>query len=109
LTSPLDQIASRCWRSRSEFQPLSGRHLGQNWNGKSSRLTRPDLRPKRLRSQASPAVQISTSIDWHNFLLDPHPKMPNLSLTRTEATDLAAYIAQRFELAVDITEGEGET
>jgi hypothetical protein len=35
--------------------------------------------------------------------------MPNLSLTRTEATDLAAYIAQRFELAVDITEGEGET
>ncbi len=27
------------------------------------------------------------------FLLDPHPKMPNMSLTRTEATDLAAYIA----------------
>ena len=27
------------------------------------------------------------------FLLDPHPKMPNLSLTRTEAADLADYIA----------------
>ena len=27
------------------------------------------------------------------FLLDPHPKMPNMSLTRIEATDLAAYIA----------------
>ena len=27
------------------------------------------------------------------FLLDPHPKMPNLSLTRAEAADLAAYIA----------------
>jgi mono/diheme cytochrome c family protein len=27
------------------------------------------------------------------FLLDPHPKMPNMSLTRTEAGDLAAYIA----------------
>jgi mono/diheme cytochrome c family protein len=26
------------------------------------------------------------------FLLDPHPKMPNLSLTRAEAADLAAYI-----------------
>jgi mono/diheme cytochrome c family protein len=26
------------------------------------------------------------------FLLDPHPKMPNLSLTRSEAQDLAAYI-----------------
>jgi mono/diheme cytochrome c family protein len=27
------------------------------------------------------------------FLLDPHPKMPNMSLTRLEAGDLAAYIA----------------
>ena len=27
------------------------------------------------------------------FLLDPHPKMPNVSLTRVEAADLAAYIA----------------
>jgi mono/diheme cytochrome c family protein len=27
------------------------------------------------------------------FLLDPHPKMPNFSLSRVEAADLAAYIA----------------
>jgi mono/diheme cytochrome c family protein len=27
------------------------------------------------------------------FLLDPHPKMPDMSLTRNEAGDLAAYIA----------------
>ena len=26
------------------------------------------------------------------FLLDPHPKMPNMSLTRSEAGDIAAYI-----------------
>jgi hypothetical protein len=26
------------------------------------------------------------------FLLDPHPKMPNMSLTRREADDLAAYL-----------------
>lgn len=26
------------------------------------------------------------------FLLDPHPKMPNYPLSRTEAADLAAYI-----------------
>jgi mono/diheme cytochrome c family protein len=26
------------------------------------------------------------------FLLDPHSKMPNMSLTRNEAADLAAYI-----------------
>ncbi len=27
-----------------------------------------------------------------NFLMSPHPKMPNMSLTRAEAADLAAYI-----------------
>ena len=27
------------------------------------------------------------------FLLDPHPKMPNMQLSRTEAADIAAYIA----------------
>jgi mono/diheme cytochrome c family protein len=26
------------------------------------------------------------------FLLDPHPKMPNFPLSRTEAADVAAYI-----------------
>jgi hypothetical protein len=27
------------------------------------------------------------------FLLDPHPVMPNMTLSRNEARDLAAYIA----------------
>jgi hypothetical protein len=27
------------------------------------------------------------------FLLDPHPKMPDMGLSRTGAADLAAYIA----------------
>jgi mono/diheme cytochrome c family protein len=27
------------------------------------------------------------------FLLEPHPKMPNMNLSRNEAADLAAYIA----------------
>ena len=27
------------------------------------------------------------------FLLEPHPKMPNMALSREEAKDLAAYIA----------------
>lgn len=38
---------------------------------------RPDFSPQRLAF----------------FLLDPHPKMPNMGLTRREAEDLAAYIA----------------
>ena len=28
------------------------------------------------------------------FLLDPHAKMPNMNLTRTEAGDIVAYIAR---------------
>jgi mono/diheme cytochrome c family protein len=31
------------------------------------------------------------------FLLDPHPKMPDMSLTRMEAADLAAYIGSLAE------------
>ena len=27
------------------------------------------------------------------FLLDPHPKMPDMNLSRSEAADLSAYIA----------------
>jgi mono/diheme cytochrome c family protein len=27
------------------------------------------------------------------FLLDPHPKMPNMSLSRAEAANISAYIA----------------
>jgi mono/diheme cytochrome c family protein len=27
------------------------------------------------------------------FLLDPHPKMPNMQLTRSEAADISAYIS----------------
>jgi mono/diheme cytochrome c family protein len=38
---------------------------------------RPDFSPERLAF----------------FLLDPHPKMPNFSLSRSEAGDIAAYIA----------------
>jgi mono/diheme cytochrome c family protein len=29
------------------------------------------------------------------FLLEPHPKMPNMSLTRREAEDIAAYITRQ--------------
>jgi mono/diheme cytochrome c family protein len=28
------------------------------------------------------------------FLLDPHPRMPNMALSRSEAADLADYIAK---------------
>ena len=45
-----------------------------------------------------PFATIARIPDFHApkiafFLLYPHPKMPDMSLTRDEAADLAAYIA----------------
>ena len=48
-------------------------------------------------ADAAPFAAIAAKSDFTPeklafFLLDPHPKMPNFSLNRYEAADLAAYI-----------------
>jgi mono/diheme cytochrome c family protein len=48
--------------------------------------------------EAPPFATIAAKPDFDTgklafFLLDPHPKMPDMQLSRTEAADLAAYIA----------------
>jgi mono/diheme cytochrome c family protein len=53
---------------------------------------------QRTTGEAPPFATIGRKPDFDVnrltfFLLDPHPKMPNMSLTRTEAADIAAYIA----------------
>jgi mono/diheme cytochrome c family protein len=56
--------------------------------------------PTQSRSStdvAPPFATIAARSDFDanklaSFLLDPHPKMPDMSLTRAEAADLAAYI-----------------
>jgi hypothetical protein len=58
------------------------------------------IAPTQSRSstdQAPPFATIAARPDFDAarlalFLLDPHPKMPDMALTRTEAADLAAYI-----------------
>jgi mono/diheme cytochrome c family protein len=52
---------------------------------------------KQASADAPPFAAIAAKSDFTPekvafFLLDPHPKMPNFSLTRYEAADLAAYI-----------------
>lgn len=51
----------------------------------------------KVTTEAATFVEIARRPDFSEralayFLLDPHPKMPDMSLTRTEAADLAAYI-----------------
>jgi mono/diheme cytochrome c family protein len=53
---------------------------------------------QRPTGEAPPFAVIAKRTDFDttrlaNFLLNPHPKMPNMSLTRIEAADLVAYIA----------------
>jgi mono/diheme cytochrome c family protein len=49
-------------------------------------------------SEAPPFATVAARPDFEaakiaQFLLEPHPKMPNMALTWSEAGDLAAYIA----------------
>lgn len=53
---------------------------------------------QRGTTQAPPFSTIASSPDFNEarlafFLLAPHPRMPDMSLSRSEAVDLAAYIA----------------
>jgi mono/diheme cytochrome c family protein len=52
---------------------------------------------RQATTEAPPFATIARKPDFDanrvaQFLLNPHPKMPNMSLTRAEAADLAAYI-----------------
>jgi mono/diheme cytochrome c family protein len=52
---------------------------------------------RQATTEAPPFATIARKPDFDAnrvalFLLNPHPKMPNMSLTRVEAADLAAYI-----------------
>ena len=56
-----------------------------------------DSDQKRASTDAPPFATIARKADFTRekiafFLLDPHPKMPNFPLSRSEAADLAAYI-----------------
>lgn len=51
----------------------------------------------KVATEAASFADIAKRPDFNEkslayFLLDPHPKMPDMSLTRTEAADLAAYV-----------------
>jgi len=73
----------------------NGSRLAHRWCEACHVVTPTQSRP--ATDQAPPFATIARRPGYDSarialFLLDPHPKMPDMSLTRSEAADLAAYI-----------------
>jgi mono/diheme cytochrome c family protein len=71
-----------------------GRQVAQRWCV-SCHLVAANQR--RTTTEAPPFATIARKPDFNVksltvFLLNPYPRMPNMSLTRAEAADIAAYI-----------------
>ncbi len=72
-----------------------GRQLARRWCA-SCHLVAPDQRQTTTEAPSFAAIARQPGFSADRlafFLLDPHPKMPDMSLTRAEAADIAAYIA----------------
>jgi mono/diheme cytochrome c family protein len=72
----------------------NGKRLAQRWCQACHVVTDG---PRASTDGAPPFATIAARPDFDTakiamFLLDPHPKMPNMSLTKPEVGDLAAYI-----------------
>lgn len=89
-------VAAALLAATSAFaaDPFHGETLVKRWCT-SCHLVGPDQQGST--SEATPFVAIAKRPVFDAsklafFLLDPHPKMPNMQLSRTEAADIAAYI-----------------
>jgi mono/diheme cytochrome c family protein len=76
--------------------PDHGADLAKRWCA-ACHVVAPDQ--KQASADVPPFVVIASKPDFTPeklafFLLDPHPKMPNFPLSRSEAADIAAYIAR---------------
>ena len=75
--------------------PDNGERLARRWCSPCHVVASDQRGPT---GEAAPFATIAAKPDFDAarlafFLLEPHPKMPNMQLSRTEAADLAAYIA----------------
>jgi mono/diheme cytochrome c family protein len=74
----------------------NGKRLAERWCA-SCHVVAPDQ--KTANSDAPPFETIAKTSGFNAeklafFLLEPHPKMPSMALTRNEANDIAAYIGR---------------
>lgn len=73
----------------------TGETLARRWCSSCHVVASDQRRPT---GEAPPFATIASRPDFDAaklalFLLDPHPKMPDMGLSRSAAADLAAYIA----------------
>lgn len=74
--------------------PARGADIAQRWCA-ACHVTAADQTQPTGEATPFPAIARRDSFDagaLSLFLLDPHPRMPDMNLTRAEAADLAAYI-----------------
>ncbi len=88
-------FATTAVTSAMTADPDHGKILVERWCA-SCHLVEPEQ--KGSTTEAPPFASVAARADFDAakiafFLLDPHPKMPNMQLTRNEASDIAAYIA----------------
>ena len=73
---------------------LNGERLAQRWCAACHVVTSDQ---RQANADAPPFEEIAKRPNFSEtglatFLLDPHSKMPNMNLSRTEAADIAAYV-----------------
>ena len=69
-----------------------GEQIARRWCA-ACHIVAPDQ--KRANADVAPFADVArhkTDAQIADFLTDPHPKMPDMSLTRQEIADLVAYI-----------------
>ena len=78
--------------------PDNGQRLAHRWCEACHVVVVSATQRHSTTDQAPPFASIAKTLGFDAakialFLLDPHPKMPDMGLSRKEAEDLAAYIA----------------
>jgi mono/diheme cytochrome c family protein len=90
-------LALTAWPSEPALaaDPANGERLARRWCATCHVVSE---KQTGTVTEAPPFPVVARRPDFSErtvafFLLDPHPKMPDMALTRAEAADLAAYIA----------------
>ena len=76
--------------------PGNGQRLAQRWCEACHVVAPTQSRAATDRAPPFPTIAKTPDFDAAKialFLLDPHPKMPDMGLSRLDAADIAAYIA----------------